>query len=70
MGYPDVHAHKDFIGDIMVWTVLYSNSHSASVMTNGNDYSEALLEAKRLRPTGARVFAIIKGSHTDTVRFY
>jgi hypothetical protein len=54
----------------MVWTVLYSNSHSASVMTNGNDYAEALIEAKRLRPTGARVVAILKGSHTGTVRFY
>jgi len=54
----------------MVWTVLYSNSYSTSITTNGNDYAEALIEAKRLRPTGARVVAILKGSHTDTVRFY
>jgi hypothetical protein len=54
----------------MVWTVLYSNSYSISVMTNGNDYDEALLEAERLKPSGACVFAILKGSHTDSVRFY
>lgn len=57
----------------MVWTVIYSEatvSYSITITTCGNDYNEALLEAEHRKPLHSSVFAILKGSHTDTVRFY
>ncbi len=54
----------------MVWTVLYSNNMSQLITTNGNDYEEVLQLAHRHRPGECCVYAILKGSHTDTVRFY
>jgi len=58
----------------MVWTVIYSDHTAKELLTDGNDYSEAFQKAHRTTgPFGkypdARVIALLKGRHVDTIRF-
>lgn len=53
----------------MTWTVIYNDKTLKQVLTMLNDYSEAFERATSLSD-GKEVFAIIKGNHTSTVKFF
>ena len=53
----------------MVWTVIYNDKTLKQVLTMLNDYSEAFERATSLS-NGREVFAIIKGNHVSTVKFF
>lgn len=57
----------------MIWTVLYSDRTSCEILTDSNSYEEAF-EVAKLSKTAEKnnrcfVIAILKGRHSDTVRF-
>ena len=53
----------------MVWTVIFSNKTAVEILTSQNDYEEAFQKAQALCGESS-IFAILKGSHKITVRFF
>lgn len=52
----------------MTWTVIYNDKSFKQVQTSINDYNEAFKVAKQI--SEKKIFAIIKGNHASTVKFF